>query len=304
MTEPTMAIEAHGLFKRYGRRTAVDGVDLAIPAGSIYGVLGPNGAGKSTTLRMILGVIEPDEGGRTVLGARHPRDVVGRVGFLPEERSLYQNMSARDAIGFMGAMRGLAWRDARTRGEKMMERFGLGDLTRSRIRRMSKGQAQLIQLICSIVHAPDLIVLDEPFSGLDPVNQGIMERIILEERARGATILFSTHVLGHAERMCERIVIIGGGRVRFEGTVDEARSILPGRIRWRPEHDPSAVSATMPEGSLLVDGEWTMAPGTDASTAFDAITASGLGITSLSIEKASLHDAFVRIIGEQPEDER
>lgn len=304
MDAKSMAIEAEGLVKRYGARTAVDGIDLAIPRGSIYGVLGPNGAGKSTTLRMVMGVIEPDGGHRTVLGTDHPRDAVRRVGFLPEERSLYQDMAARDSIAFMGAMRGLAWRDARSRGERMMGHFGLGDLTRNRIKRLSKGQAQLIQLICAIVHEPDLLVLDEPFSGLDPVNQGIMERIIMEERARGATVLFSTHVMGHAERMCDRIVVIGGGRVRFEGTVDEARSILPGRIRWRPERDAESISGSMPEGSILKEGEWEMAPGIDASAAFAVITASGLGVSSLSVEKATLHDAFVRIVGEERENVR
>lgn len=304
MNAPTMAVRAEGLTKHYGGHTAVDGIDLAIPAGSVYGVLGPNGAGKSTTLRMILGVIEPDAGHRSVLGTGHPREAVRRVGFLPEERSLYQDMAARDSIAFMGAMRGLPWKDARSRGERMMEHFGLGDLTRSRIKRLSKGQAQLIQLICSIVHEPDLLVLDEPFSGLDPVNQGIMERIILEERARGATVLFSTHVMGHAERMCDRIVVIGGGRVRFEGTVDTARSLLPSRIRWRPERDAESMIGSMPDGSVLKDGEWEMASGVDASTAFAAIMASGLGVSSLSVEKASLHDAFVRIVGGRPEHAR
>lgn len=297
MPESINAIEADGLVKIYAGRRAVDGVDLAIPTGSIYGVLGPNGAGKSSTLRMLLGVIEPDAGMRTVLDEGDPRRVVTRVGFLPEERSLYQQMTARDSIAFMGAMRGMRWRDARSRGVAMLERFGLGEAATTRVRRLSKGQAQLVQLVCAIVHRPDLLVLDEPFSGLDPINQGIMERIITEERDRGATVLFSTHVMGHAERMCDRIVVIAGGRVRFEGTVDEARSTLPHVVRWRPGRDPTVAEELLPPGSRLIGGEWVIAPGASIDAVLAAVVASGLGTSSFHTEKASLHDAFVSIIG-------
>jgi ABC-2 type transport system ATP-binding protein len=297
MPESTNAIEAMGLVKLYAGRRAVDGVDLAIPTGSIYGVLGPNGAGKSSTLRMLLGVVEPDEGRRVVLGEHDPRRVVRRIGFLPEERSLYQQMTARDSIAFMGALRGMRWREARARGTEMLDRFGLGSAATTRVRRLSKGQAQLVQLVCAIVHRPDLLVLDEPFSGLDPINQGIMERIITEERDRGATVLFSTHVMGHAERMCDRIVVIAGGRVRFEGTVDQARSTLPQTVRWRPERDAAAAERLLPRDSRLVGGEWIMAQDAVIDEVLAAVVASGLGTASFHTEKASLHDAFVSIIG-------
>lgn len=182
-----IAVSASALVKSFGRRRAVDGVDVAVPQGSIYGVLGPNGAGKTTTLRMLLGIIEPDSGTRTVLGRRHPREASERIGYLPEERGLYPSMKAKEAIAFMGALRGLPWAEGRARGAAMLEAAGLGYAVDEKIRKLSKGMAQLVQLLGSMVHRPDLIVLDEPFSGLDPVNQEKLEGLILAERDRGAT---------------------------------------------------------------------------------------------------------------------
>ena len=194
-----------------------------MPAGTIYGVLGPNGAGKTTTLRMLLGIIEPDEGERTLLGHDRPREASDQVGYLPEERGLYPAMKAREAIAFMGALRGLPWSVGRKRAVELMENAGLGYAVDTKIRKLSKGMAQLVQLLGSVVHQPDLLVLDEPFSGLDPVNQENLEKLIRGEQARGATVLFSTHVMAHAERLCDRLAIIAGGKRRFEGTVNDAR---------------------------------------------------------------------------------
>lgn len=202
---------AEGLIKTFGGTHAVKGVSLSVPRGMIYGVLGPNGAGKSTTLRMLLGIIDPDSGQRSLLGHAAPREVSNRVGYLPEERGLYPAMRAREAIAFMGALRGLDWKEGRKRAGEMMEAAGLGYATDRKIRQMSKGMAQLVQLLGSIVHRPELIVLDEPFSGLDPVNQEHLEALVRAERDRGATILFSTHVMSHAERLCERLAVIAGG---------------------------------------------------------------------------------------------
>jgi ABC-2 type transport system ATP-binding protein len=303
LAESEHAVEARGLVKRYGDHVAVAGIDLTIARGTIYGILGPNGAGKSTTIRMILGVVEPDDGYRTVLGHDAPRDVVTRVGFLPEERSLYKHMKARESIAFMGALRGLPWKEGRTRADRMLERFGLGDAGGRRIEKLSKGQAQLVQLIAAIVHAPDLIVLDEPFSGLDPVNQQTMEDIVLAERDRGATIIFSTHVMSHAERMCDRIAVIAGGLVRFEGTVDEARSLLPQQVRWTPSRNAESATGMLPADARLVGPEWRFsAEGTSVEETLRVIGASGLGVRGLAIERPSLHDAFVAIVGERTQE--
>ncbi|WP_084582542.1 ABC transporter ATP-binding protein [Sphingomonas azotifigens] len=302
-----LAVSASGLVKRFGERRAVDGVGIAVPKGLIYGVLGPNGAGKTTTLRMLLGIIEPDEGERTLLGSRHPREMSDHVGYLPEERGLYPNMKCREAIAFMGALRGLPWATGRKRAGELLESAGLGHAADDKIRKLSKGMAQLVQLLGSVVHEPDLLVLDEPFSGLDPVNQERLELLIRAQRDRGATILFSTHVMAHAERLCERISVIAGGTVRFEGTVDEARALLPLRARYTPHHDAEAIGAMLPADAVREGGSWRFTvPEGGIEALLVRLIDAGHGISGLSIERPGLHDAFVRIVGaealaDQPE---
>ncbi|HEY0130230.1 MAG TPA: ATP-binding cassette domain-containing protein, partial [Allosphingosinicella sp.] len=166
-----LAIEARGLFKAFDGKTAVDGIDLAVPEGSIYGILGPNGAGKTTTLRMLLGIIDPDRGERSLLGRPHPLEAARLVGYLPEERGLYPAMTAREAVAFMGALRGLPLATGRARAEELLKANGLSDYVDKPIKSLSKGMAQTVQLFGTIVHRPKLIVLDEPFSGLDAINQ-------------------------------------------------------------------------------------------------------------------------------------
>jgi len=292
------AITATGLVKRFGDRRVVDGVDIRVPRGMIYGVLGPNGAGKTTTLRMLLGIIEPDEGTRQLFGEAHPRDASDRVGYLPEERGLYPAMKAKEAIAFMGALRGLDWRTGRARAVALMEANGLGHATDQKIRKLSKGMAQLVQLLGAVVHQPDLLVLDEPFSGLDPVNQERLEALILAERDRGATILFSTHVMAHAQRLCDRLAIIAGGKRRFEGTVDEARGTLPQQVHYVPHFPDAAIRNQLP-GDARDDGDgWRFElPREGIEGLLKRLIDAGYGISGLSIERPGLHEAFVRIVG-------
>jgi len=298
------AVSATGLVKRYGARCAVDGVDLNVPRGSIYGILGPNGAGKSTTLRMLLGILEPDAGVRTMLGSSRPSDVSDRIGFLPEERSLYQNMKCREVVAFLGAMRGLPWREGRRRADRLLQEAGLGDVAGTRVRKLSKGMAQYVQLISAMVHEPDLLVLDEPFSGLDPVNQQALENMILRQRDRGATVLFSTHVMGHAERLCDRLSIIAAGRVRFEGRVDEARALLPQRVRYVPRAMPGDLASVLPADAVQEGEGWSFrAPDSGIEDLVLGLVARGYGIARLSVEDASLHDAFVHIVGRDAAEE-
>lgn len=293
------ALTAQGLVKSFGRKRAVDGVDLAVPRGSIYGVLGRNGAGKTTTLRILLGVIEPDEGERCVLGCRHPRDASDRIGYLPEERGLYPGMKAKDAIAFMGALRGLPWAEGRRRGAAMMVEVGLGGVANDKIRRLSKGMAQIVQLLGSIVHRPELIVLDEPFSGLDPVNQEQLEKLILTARDRGATILFSTHVMAHAQRLCDRLAIIADGKRRFEGTVDEARALLPLRAHFVPRTGNGEVRPLLPPDAVPAGDGWDFTvPPQGIEATLRRVLDAGHGIAGLSIERPDLHAAFVKLVGE------
>ena len=291
------ALTAYDLQKSFGRKQAVAGVDLQVPAGCIYGVLGPNGAGKTTTLRMLLGIIEPDAGERLVLGAAHPRDASDRIGYLPEERGLYPSMKAKEAIAFMGALRGLDWAEGRRRGVAMLEAADLGHAANEKIRHLSKGMAQLVQLLGSMVHRPDLLVLDEPFSGLDPVNQEKLEGLIVAERDRGATILFSTHVMAHAQRLCERLAIISGGLRRFEGTVEQARALLPMRAHLVPRSGNGDARALLPPDAVAVrDGYEFEVPAEGIEPILARLIESGHGVAGLSIERPSLHEVFVKLV--------
>jgi ABC-2 type transport system ATP-binding protein len=293
-----MAVTANGLVKRFGERRVVDGVDVAVPKGMIYGVLGPNGAGKTTTLRMLLGIIEPDGGERRVLGHERPREASDQIGYLPEERGLYPGMKTVQAIAFMGALRGLDWKTGRARAVELMQAAGLGHAVDQKIRKLSKGMAQLVQLLGSVVHQPDLLVLDEPFSGLDPVNQERLEKLILAERDRGATILFSTHVMAHAERLCDRLTIIAGGKVRFEGTVADARATLPFKAHYVPHFPNDGLPALLPADAVREGDGWRFTlPDEGIEALLIKLIDAGYGISGLSIERPSLHDVFVKIVG-------
>ncbi len=304
MTDDT-PVWAEGLVKTFGGTTAVNGVSLSVPRGMIYGVLGPNGAGKTTTLRMILGIIDPDSGQRSLLGHSVPREVSHRVGYLPEERGLYPAMKAREAIAFMSALRGLDWNEGRKRAGEMMEAAGLGHATDRKIRQMSKGMAQLVQLLGSIVHRPELIVLDEPFSGLDPVNQEHLEALVRAERDRGATILFSTHVMSHAERLCERLAVIAGGKRRFEGTVEEARGLLPMQAHYVPCDRAGEAGALLPEGAEFDGRAWRfIVPDGGAEKLLMSLITAGHGVAGLTMQRPGLHDAFVRIVSDARQADR
>lgn len=295
-----LVVTAEKLGKRFGDYDAVKGVTLAIPRGAIYGVLGPNGAGKTTTLRMLLGIIDPDSGRRTLLGSDNPRSVAARVGYLPEERGLYPSMSARDAIAFMGALRGLSWAEGRKRADDRLAALDLARAAPLKIRKLSKGMAQMVQLVGALIHDPELIVLDEPFSGLDPVNQERLEALVLAQRSNGATIILSTHVMAHAQRLCDRLAIIAGGQRRFEGTVEEARAMLPLTVRYRPRHAGAngSLAPILPGDATEIGGEWRFTlPDDGVEPLLANLVAAHHGVEGLSIERPGLHEAFVRIVG-------
>ncbi len=293
-----LAVEAEDLVKYFGDTPVIDGISLAVPMGAIHGVLGPNGAGKTTTLRVLLGILDPDGGRRSLLGHASPVEAAREVGYLPEERGLYPAMTARETVTFLGALRGLPLAEGRRRADALLESAGLGHAARKPIRALSKGMAQKVQLLGTIVHQPRLIVLDEPFSGLDPLNQQQLEAMIRAERDRGATILFSTHVMAHAERLCETISIIAGGKVRFSGTVEAARASLTPQVHLVTRQSDGPWRAALPAHARWDGGNWRFPmPGEGIEPLLAALIAGGAGIESLSIERPSLHDAFVEIVG-------
>ena len=292
------AVEAVDLVKDFGETRAVDGVSLAVPAGSIYGLLGPNGAGKTTILRMLLGIIDPSSGTRCVLGRDRPLEAAREVGYLPEERGLYPAMHAREAIAFMGALRGLPLGEGRRRADQLLSEHGLAEWAKKPIRTLSKGMAQTVQLLGTIIHRPRLIVLDEPFSGLDAINQGRLEQMIRREAEAGATVIFSTHVIAHAERLCEQIAIIAKGRVVFDGRVDEARAKLRPIVRLRTRAEDGPWRSAIPGDARREGSEWVFElPEGGPEPLLKALIDGGAGIETLAIERPGLHDAFVSIAG-------
>ncbi|HBT36423.1 MAG TPA: ABC transporter ATP-binding protein, partial [Hyphomonas sp.] len=291
----------------FGTFTAVDNLSLEVPDGQIIGFLGPNGAGKSTSLRMGLGIMEPDSGEVELFGARPNVRALQQVGFLPEERGLYKKMTARDTISHFARLKGLSAHDARTRADELLSAAGLEEFSRARISKLSKGMAQKVQILSTLAHRPKFLILDEPFSGLDPVNQQALEDLVRAEHARGATILFSTHVMEHAERLCDRIVMMARGRKVLDGTLKEAFATLGQGARISVENGFDLSSALGPKGFEAVrttdagHGEtWRidLPPGREAQDALRAAIEAGAPITGFAPEEARLRDVFVSLVGE------
>ncbi len=294
-----LAIEARGLVKRFEGTTAVDGVDLSVREGAIYGILGPNGAGKTTTLRMLLGIIDPDAGVRRVFGHDRPHEIARMIGYLPEERGLYPSMKAYEAIGFLGALRGLPLAEGKRRGRELLAQHDMGHAADRKIRQLSKGMAQTVQLLGTLVHQPRLVVLDEPFSGLDAINQGKLERMIRELAENGTTVIFSTHVIAHAERLCQDVAIIAGGKVPYAGSVDKARDRIPAQVRLETHAREGQWLNALPQDVRREGDYWLFSlPESGIEPLLRALIEGNAGILSLSIERAGLHDAFVHIAGE------
>ena len=216
MTE-TQALACRRLVKTFDGRQAVDALDLTVPAGTIFGLLGPNGSGKTTTIRTCLGIYRPDGGSVELLGSRDPLSVRHRVGYLPEERGLYARMKVREQLAFLASIRGLDLRESDRRAGAWLERVGLADRGPVLTRELSKGMQQKVQFAAAVIHDPELVVLDEPFSGLDPVNTRLLQELILEQRDKGTTVLLSTHQMDQVEAMCESICLIDHGRPVLSG---------------------------------------------------------------------------------------
>jgi ABC-2 type transport system ATP-binding protein len=254
---------------------------------------------------MVLGLSEATSGTLDVLGAPDGRSVRDRIGFLPEERGLYRRMTPIEAIVFLAGLKGVPAPQARKRAIAMLEEQGLGEAQNRQIRQLSKGMAQKVQLISAIVHEPELVILDEPFSGLDPVNQLSLETVIRDLAARGATVVFSTHVMQHAERLCDHVVLLARGKKVFDGTVAEARGHAPRALVLEGGIDEAAVAALPGVGHVTVetteDGvrRFTAAlpKGAAGQDALKAAFAAGLDVSRFELREPTLHDAFITLTG-------
>jgi len=291
------------LTKQFGDVLAVDDLSFSVEPGEIFGFLGGNGAGKTTTLRMVLDIIRPSAGQISVLGSAPDRRNTAAIGFLPEERGLYGNMTAIDTIVYFGRLKQMDPARAKQRGLELLDRFDLADRVGSKISDMSKGMAQKVQLATALVNQPDLLMLDEPFSGLDPVNQGLLEDEILRASRRGAAVIFSTHVMQHAERLCDRLLLLRKGRKRFEGTLEEARATIPARIA-AVAPDEIARLVGVAEARAIADlgdgwSEWDirLAPEAGVGDVLEHCTRAGVPLRRFEEQRANLHDVFVTLVG-------
>ena len=277
-------------------------VSFDIGAGEIVGFLGPNGAGKTTTLRMALGLVAPDRGAVSLFGGPPNIDAAfGRIGFLPEERGLYKKQTARESIALMARLNGMGKKEAFHTADTMLETYGLGEARRKKNKDMSKGMAQKVQLLSAIAHDPEFYILDEPFSGLDPVNQQALEDMVRGIAQRGRTILFSTHVMEHAERLCDRIILMAQGRKVFDGSTAQALAKAPRRliIASQDEKLADAVTPFAKKIERRKDGSLALILKDKAETqsVLERCVAQKITLERFEPRAATLHDAFVALVG-------
>lgn len=296
------AVLLKGVTKTFGETRAVQGLDLVIPRGGLYGFIGPNGAGKTTTIRILMSIIFPDSGEVSVLGHSSALAAKDRIGYLPEDRGLYRKMRVGAFLTYMGRLKGMADGGLAARVRDLLDRVGLADTERKRCEELSKGMQQKVQLVAAIIHQPDLLILDEPFSGLDPVSARQLREVIQAEHARGATILFSTHVMPHAEELCDHVVMIHCGRKVLDQPVAAIqRQYDPRAIRLEPldpHADPSPLDA-LPEVERIgrVNGvcEISLRPGADPASAMRRI-ALAIAPARLELVRPRLEDVFIGIV--------
>jgi ABC-2 type transport system ATP-binding protein len=290
------AIGIRDVTKRFGTFTAVDALSLDVPTGSIYGFIGPNGSGKTTTIRMIMNILLPDQGEITVLGQHSTRAARDRVGYLPEERGLYRKMHVRRLLRYYGALKGTAASIIDREIDFWLTRLDLNAWRDARIETLSKGMSQKVQFIATVISRPELVILDEPFSGLDPVNADIMRDAVLELRRRGTTIVFSTHDMAVAERMCDRLFMIFKGRKVLDGTLDSIQAAYGFdtiRVRSSGGH---AVLEGLPDVLSIVDhGNLQEVRLSGDPQAFLQRLVVRTTVQHFEVTRPSLHDIFVRI---------
>lgn len=299
-TSEGAAIRLRGVTKEFGAVVAVSSLDLEIPRGTVYGLLGPNGSGKTTTIRMIMGILLPDRGEVELLGGPPGVKQNDRVGYLPEERGVYRKMKVLDFLVFLGAIRGLDRHESHRRARRWLERLDLSEWAERKLQDLSKGMQQKVQFIGTVLHEPELLILDEPFTGLDPINQQVLEEIVREFQAAGTTILFSTHLMDHAERLCQRVCLISRARKVLDEDLRalkrrERKGLVAvefqGDDRWLRGPEVAEVRES-PDGVYLLLRE-----GADHQAILRRGVEAGVRIDRFDLVEPRLHEIFVRHAG-------
>jgi ABC-2 type transport system ATP-binding protein len=302
MTNENRSIDVDRVTKRFGEFTAVDDLSLSVRAGRIYGLLGPNGAGKTTTIRMIVNITAPDSGRIQIFGRQITPELQDRIGYLPEERGLYKKMKVGEQLKFFAELKNVKGKEADARVDRWLERMKLSEWKNKKSMELSKGMQQKIQFITAVLHDPDLLILDEPFSGLDPVNVGLLKEIVLELKAANKTIIFSTHQMEVAEQICDDICLINRSRKVLEGRIREVkRGFSRHAVALRIEggdgvlDDPSLVTNIKSHADEL---EVLLAAGASAQTLLKRLIDSGATVGKFEMIEPSLNDIFIAKVTE------
>ena len=294
------AVVVDGIWKRFGSTDVVQNLSFDVRPGELLGFLGPNGAGKTTTMRMILDIIRPDRGTIQVFGGPAGVEHQGRVGYLPEDRGLYRDVPLIDTLSYFGALRGLSMADARTRATTLLTEVGLGDSIRKKAGELSRGMHQKAQLIATILNDPDLLIVDEPFQGLDPVNAEMLKSLLLAQRERGAAVVMSTHDMGDAQALCDRILLIDEGRRLLYGTVsDVRRAFSDGAVEVSGTAIPTdAAQLRSVSHATAFDGtvRYLLRDGASARDLFRELAETGAAVERFAVEAPNLNEIFIRTV--------
>jgi ABC-2 type transport system ATP-binding protein len=303
---PSPVVVVDRVTKRFAGHTAVHNLSLEVPQGGIFGLLGPNGAGKTTTIRMLLNIITPDEGRVSLFGAGGTgRELSARIGYLPEERGLYPKMKVLDQLAFLGEAKGISRWDARQRAKQWLDRLGLGDWALKKVSDLSKGMQQKVQFAGALQHDPELVILDEPFSGLDPVNSQVMRDVVVDVARGGRTVLFSTHIMEHAEKMCDRITIIARGEKVVDGPLAQVkREFAENCVALTFTRNAGAAKAILADRSLVAraddsgaSAEVVLASGADPERLLRALIQADVGLSRFEVVEPSLQSIFIAKVG-------
>jgi len=301
MTETNATLRVEGVTKRFGDFTAVDDLSFEVLPGRIFGFLGPNGAGKTTTIRMIVGITVPDQGSITLFGERMSPHLQNRIGYLPEERGLYKKMKVIDQLRYFAALKGIGSAEADKRIDRWLERMNLSEWKKKKTTDLSKGMQQKIQFISTVLHDPDLLILDEPFSGLDPVNVEFMIEVMSEFKSDSKTIIFSTHLMETAERLCNDILLINKSKKVISGSLREVKqSYGDNLIAFRGTGGETVLADTTLISRVVThadEQELHLAEGVDAQDVLKQMVRSGVVISKFEKTEPSLNDIFIESVG-------
>jgi ABC-2 type transport system ATP-binding protein len=304
----TSALSIRGVVKKFGNHVAVDNISFEVPRGVIYGILGPNGAGKSTTLRMINDIIAPDRGEIRVLGDLPPGiEAARKIGYLPEERGLYPKMKVGEIVEFMGELRGLSRAESKKRGAQWLERLGLTKWLGNKVQDLSKGMQQKVQFATALLHEPEVVILDEPWSGLDPINAEVLRDIVAEIRETGRTVLFSTHQMEQAEKIVDALCIIARGKLVLEGRLRDLKAAsnadgwialaFAGANKDKAEAVLADTSIVSERRDAEADDHDIEVKAADTQALLAALVGAGVALRKFEVVRASLHQIFVDKVG-------